>query len=215
MNAPITGAKRIVVAVDFSEPSELALDAGLAHVAMYPETELHVIHAIPDVGRRKTTRIVNQEVLLSEVPQALHALVARRGSALEVFPVHLGVHVRTGDPVKAILQLTVDVEAEVLIIGTHGRRGIRRAVMGSVAERVVRAARCPVWVARAVDYRGLEPSETIEPACPDCVAVRRASGGSIFWCEMHGRERQPAHTYSWTGRGWTRGGSDAHGFGSA
>jgi nucleotide-binding universal stress UspA family protein len=208
-STPMSGAGRIVVAVDFSEPSEAAIDAALRQVAMRPETEMHVVHAIGDAsGLTKTRRVVNQEVLLSELPNALHGFVAQRGTALQVLPVHLTIHVRAGDAVKAILQMAVDVKADLIIVGTHGRRGVKRAVMGSVAEHVVRNAHCPVWVARPVDYEDLKASDAIEPPCPDCMAVRRETNNEKWWCEVHSREHVSTHTYSGSGRGFTHSGSD-------
>jgi nucleotide-binding universal stress UspA family protein len=55
----------------------------------------------------------------------------------------------TGDPAAAILRETAAKQVQLIIIGTHGRRGVTRFVMGSVAERVLREAPCAVLVVPA------------------------------------------------------------------
>jgi len=61
-------------------------------------------------------------------------------------------HGRLGEPARSLLQMCVDYEADLLIVGTHARRGLDRWLDGSVAEYVVRHAHCPVLVARPKDY---------------------------------------------------------------
>jgi nucleotide-binding universal stress UspA family protein len=53
-----------------------------------------------------------------------------------------------GKPASAILKLAAEVNAEMIVMGTHGRSGITRMVMGSVAEEVVRKSQCPVLTLR-------------------------------------------------------------------
>lgn len=210
--------RQLVVAVDFSDPSIEALDEALRRLADRPGSELHVVHVVEDPGGiGKTTRLRNENVLLSELPDRLRRLIADRARALSATmpPSHVGVHVRFGPTVPTVLQLTVDVDADELVVGTHGRTGVKRAVMGSVAEQLIRRARCPILVARSKDYEGLEHTEEIEPPCEECLAKRRATGGAEWWCDTHARERVHAHAYSSAGSAWTRGMADFHGFGSA
>ena len=56
---------------------------------------------------------------------------------------------RTGDPRDMILQTAKEIHADLIVIGTHGRRGISRFLLGSVAEAIVRSAPCPVLTVRA------------------------------------------------------------------
>lgn len=71
-------------------------------------------------------------------------------------PARVKAHVRFGRPVETLLQVCVDYSADLLVLGTNQRRGIDRLVIGSVAEELVRKARCPVLVARTVNYEGLD-----------------------------------------------------------
>lgn len=56
--------------------------------------------------------------------------------------------VRSGDPADTILDYADEVDADIIVAGTHGRTGLHRRVIGSVAERLVRHARCPVLTVR-------------------------------------------------------------------
>lgn len=94
-------------------------------------------------------------------------------------------HLAAGSAWKQILQLAIDLQADVLLVGTHGRTGIKRFVLGSVAEAVVRRASCPVIVVRPKDYHAFVPPE-IEPACPECLQTQRETNGVRLWCEQHG-----------------------------
>jgi len=55
---------------------------------------------------------------------------------------------RTGDPRDLIIDVARELGADLIITGTHGRRGVRRALIGSIAESVVRTAPCPVLTIR-------------------------------------------------------------------
>ena len=109
--------------------------------------------------------------------QAAHP--TQKGASLSVV-----THVRLDEPAEEIAQLAADLEADLVVVGTHGRRGLSRVLMGSVAEGVVRLAPCAVLVVRPKDVA----APHIEPPCADCVRTRRESNGAEFWCPAH-RER--------------------------
>jgi len=92
-----------------------------------------------------------------------------------------------------VAQLASDLEAELVVVGTHGRRGLRRLLLGSVAEGVVRLSPCPVLVVRPRELAPEVPK--IEPPCPRCLEARRASGGAELWCEQHREKHGQRHTY--------------------
>ncbi len=68
-----------------------------------------------------------------------------------------------GDIAQRILQEADDMRADLVVMGTHGRRGVRRLVLGSVAERFVRIARCPVLLVPANVESGASPHATAAP----------------------------------------------------
>ncbi len=93
-------------------------------------------------------------------------------------------HLTAGSAWKQILQTAIDVQADVVLVGTHGRSGLKRMLLGSCAESVVRKASCPVIVVRTKDYHSHVPPE-IEPACGECLRAQLESGGEKLWCERH------------------------------
>jgi nucleotide-binding universal stress UspA family protein len=107
-------------------------------------------------------------------------------------------HLRAHAPAEEIAQLAADLQADLVVVGVHGRGAVARFFLGSVAEAVTRLAPCPVLVFRA---KGL-PAEypKIEPPCPRCVDARVASDGAQFWCEQHRERHGQRHFYDQTDR---------------
>ncbi|MET0795269.1 MAG: universal stress protein, partial [Polyangiaceae bacterium] len=103
-------------------------------------------------------------------------------------------HVSLDTAAHGIVQLASDLGADLIVIGTHNRKGVERFLLGSVAEATVRHAHCPVLVIPAPPQA--PPSEvTIAPPCPECVRARIASGGSDLWCAQHRERHGRRHTY--------------------
>jgi hypothetical protein len=101
-------------------------------------------------------------------------------------------HLRTQAPAEEVAQLAADVEADLVVVGTHGRRGLSRTLLGSVAEVVTRLAPCPVLVVRP---KGVTKVPAIEPPCPECLKTRAASSGASYWCAQHSERHGQPHTY--------------------
>jgi len=91
-------------------------------------------------------------------------------------------HLALGDPAARILDLATDVEADLIVVGTHGRGTIARIVLGSVSQRVSTSARCPVVLARTKSYEAAPP---IEPPCPSCLETQKRTNGDMLWCTQH------------------------------
>lgn len=197
----------ILVGIDFSDTSDAALEQGVAIAAREGNgAQLHVVHAVPGAGPLLTMalRDGNREVTLEDAGRELGRYVQRLMHAVpgsDRVPGAL-VHVRLGSPAEEITRLAVELDADLIVVGTHGRRGIQRMILGSVAERVTRLADCPVLVARPKTHAAARAEiPEIEPPCPRCVAVRRESGGREMWCAQH---RSPhlgrRHTYHYVSR---------------
>jgi hypothetical protein len=101
-------------------------------------------------------------------------------------------HVRIDAPAREIAQLASDLEADLVVVGTNGRRALSWLVLGSVAEVVVRLAPCPVLVVRP---QRLVELPKIEPPCSECVQARKQSGGEHQWCAQHSERHGQRHTY--------------------
>ena len=86
--------------------------------------------------------------------------------------------VRAGDPPEEILRAAKEEKADLIVMGTHGRRGVVRALMGSVAETVLRCAPCPVATVRPGRIAGVPsvPARQEKPA-PMIRAARPVSAG--------------------------------------
>jgi nucleotide-binding universal stress UspA family protein len=134
----------ILVPTDFSKTADRALDYATALAAKLG-ARIHVVHVIgipalgvPELGVALTS--VTIDSLVRDNQAALDRLVDSRRNQATFGDVLL----RTGDPRDMILQAANEVHADLIVIGTHGRRGLARALLGSVAEEIVRTAPCPV-----------------------------------------------------------------------
>src|SRR5690606_17201786 len=183
--------------------SALALRQAWELATQREDAWLHVVHVVskPALTPRDVRyRVVDQK--LTELPDKVRNHAIREAQAAQLPPLHnpLGVHVRLGAPAEAILQLAADLDASMVVVGSHGKTGFRKWVLGSVSQSLVKSGLLPVLVSRPRQLASMATSEQLEPPCPDCVAVRRESDGTEWWCEMHARERPPTHVYSHTQR---------------
>jgi nucleotide-binding universal stress UspA family protein len=192
----------IVVGIDYSPSSQHALDEAI-RVASARAGELHVVHVehealFESLRQRGLDVAVERGAALEKVrertAQTVEAMVAARGP--------LGVkrvvaHLRHGSPAEEIAQLAADVDADLVVVGSHGERGFERYLLGSVAERTNRLARCPVWTVRPKDHDVTGRVPEIQPACPDCLARRRETNGKDFWCPRHAEHHVHAHVLAY------------------
>ncbi len=145
---------QVVVAYDFSASSEHALQRAVEVACRAPKHVLHVIAALDardGLAALETTHVDYdyaeqiQKMITDRVLVALASLAG--GGGVESF-----VYARIGRPAEEILKLCGEVGAELVFVGSHGLTGLERLVLGSVSERIVREAHCPVMVVRPVTY---------------------------------------------------------------
>jgi universal stress protein A len=139
--------EHILVPMDFSEYSEHALDYAITFASKLQArlTLLHVIESLPISGVDAVT--LPQDYLLKlEVGATRHM----RSYLTRVTTARLQgeVAVVYGTPFRVITEAAKERQADLIIMGTHGRTGLQHFMLGSVAERVVRLAPCPVLVVR-------------------------------------------------------------------
>ncbi|MFO0565780.1 MAG: universal stress protein [Polyangiaceae bacterium] len=151
--------RNILVATDFSEVGKAALEAALLLSSERDTAQLHVMHVAAPAGDLLQLTTPDGEQVLSaiEAQQYLnkHVEEARMSAMLEGEPIEserVAVHVRAGDTEEEIRVLAGELEVDLLVVGTHGRRGFRHLVLGSVAESVCKKATCPVLVVRPKRY---------------------------------------------------------------
>ena len=142
--APELCVNRILVPVDFSGPSLAAMSYAHSLAALHDAslTVLHVVEPFHADMLMDTTAIQREQ--RTAAFKQLRALVAREFPAGAKATAKL----RTGHPVETITRFARESGADLIVLSTHGRTGLSRALMGSVAERVVRHAPCPVLVVR-------------------------------------------------------------------
>lgn len=145
---------RILVPVDFSPHADRGFRYGAA-LAQRLGAKLALLHVVEDPF---VTGAWNSEIVVANVPELLDNLMAdahRRLAMLKESAAAMGVTaesaVVTGRPSQAIIEHAIDGGFDLIVMGTHGRTGISHVVMGSVAERVLRKAPCPVLTVRAAD----------------------------------------------------------------
>ena len=139
--------RTILIPIDFSEYSEKALIWAL-NLAETWHSRLVLLHVVPAPNYPPLVLsghfdVATLEAGLREDAEAkVEELVERRGSKT----VQLDTRVVIGEPFHDICQVAEKERAELIVMGSHGRTGLRHVLLGSVAERVVRHAPCPVLV---------------------------------------------------------------------
>jgi len=159
--------KKILVATDFSQPSEAALAYGreLARTFGASLTVLHIVDNIltraygsdgfvladPELQREIETSAQRQvdAVLFDEDRKMLGAV---------------GLVITSNSPSAAIVTYARDASVDLIVMGTHGRGAIAQLLMGSVAERVVRIAPCPVLTVRHPEHEFVLPDALVAVA---------------------------------------------------
>jgi nucleotide-binding universal stress UspA family protein len=196
----------VVVGLDFSDSGDLALEQALELANRREDADVHVVFVEDELTTPRVPAAVAETT--SETDEILGRVKQRARERLELFAEravpqikHVVAHVRRGGPAEHIVQLASHLDADLIVVGTHGRRGLERFLLGSVAERVLRLARCPVYVVRPKDHLGVGKIPEIEPPCPDCVKARAASGGAKLWCARHSEHHIRPHTYHYVQRG--------------
>ena len=141
--------RTIVVPLDLTEPEGVADWA--IEWADRTQARLLLFHALPPVHAYMSPAFIDPSGYDAEYAQARqHAEnrlrpIADRARACGVEAV---VHVRVGTPAEEILTLAREFDAGLIIVSTHGRKGLAHVVLGSTAEKVVRLAHCPVFVVK-------------------------------------------------------------------
>jgi nucleotide-binding universal stress UspA family protein len=177
------GRSVMLVGVDFSEVAQqvIAVALNLARITRAPD--VHFVHV---VRPGSLTGLGDWAIAVSQyersVELARRELDALCTSSVAKLELRAFAHVRTGEPAHEIVQLASDIEADLVVIGTHSRSGVSRFLLGSVAEKIQRLAPSPVLT---VKPKARPESSEIEPPCPSCHDVRNETHGAHLWCERH------------------------------
>ena len=136
--------RKILFATDFSESSEMALSHSLAYAKMQNASIL-VVHVLSVPSRASGEGMLHHGVQFDTEETAERKL---RHIADAIKDVSCETRLLRGDAAEQILQLADEEQVDLIAMGTVGRTGLSRLLMGSVAEQVVRQAKCPVLTIR-------------------------------------------------------------------
>ncbi len=153
--------RRILVPVDFSEASEIAVQHA-TEIAQTYGAKIDLLHVVEEVAYPSAYGVepplVSSSNVVTRVEKAL-GTIARENIGYE----HVQVSARIGYAPLTILDYVEENDVDLIVLATHGRTGLDRMLLGSVAERVIRQAPTPVFIVKP-DQKSLVPSATAEAA---------------------------------------------------
>jgi nucleotide-binding universal stress UspA family protein len=135
---------RILLPTDGSDANGRAVEQGVG-LARETGAGLHVLFVLEDVPYAPETMDDAVEGQLREIGEAAIEEIEERAEAAGV---DLVTEMREGVPHETILEYAEEADVDAVVMGTHGRSGLDRYLLGSVTERVVRAAEVPVLTVR-------------------------------------------------------------------
>ena len=158
--------KNVLVPTDFSEPSAAALAYGRDLARAY-DARLHVLFVEDDVNTRYAMDSAPVFIpgLQDEIEKAAQTRIADLLTDEDRIQLHARAEVRTSmSPASAIVNYARDLAIDLIVMGTQGRGGMSHVLMGSVAERVVRTAPCPVLTLRHPEREFIAPDALVTTA---------------------------------------------------
>jgi nucleotide-binding universal stress UspA family protein len=135
--------KRIVCATDFSDTAETAWEIA-CELARIHQAELVLVHVFVELPVYPEVAVTTIQRVWEEQRAWVEQRLAERVEAATARGLTARYRLRTGTAPEEIARAATDEVADLVVVGTHGRTGINRLVIGSVAERVLRIAPCPV-----------------------------------------------------------------------
>lgn len=150
--------KRLLVPHDFSRCADRALDlaAALAEQSNGQLTILHVSPLPPNLPH--DAKVIAPDGAPTSLDEMLTSGACRDLATVAAPPRARGLSVQTfaratepGSPAAAILRIAAELDVDVIVLGTHGRTGVARFLLGSVAEKILRGAPVPVVTVRSND----------------------------------------------------------------
>lgn len=140
--------RSILAPTDFSEPAHRALEYAKS-IAENFKAVLHVVHVAADVALEDPMLTASSLAEIQESAASALTRIDERIATEERGRVEVRKAVLNGDPHDAILAYAAEHAIELIVLGTHGRGAVERLILGSVAERIVRHAKCPVLTVKA------------------------------------------------------------------
>jgi nucleotide-binding universal stress UspA family protein len=142
---------RILLAIDDSRFSQAAIET-VTEQARPHDTDVRILHVVESppllVAREMGGYDPALETALESQKQDAEALVLKATELLRARGLKVAATVEVGDPKSKILDVAEGWRADLIVVGSHGRRGFERFLMGSVSDAVARHAKCSVQIVR-------------------------------------------------------------------
>ena len=140
---------KILLPVDGSECALRAVDHLIAHAAWYREVpEIHLLHVHPPIPIGRVQAHVGEETLKAYYLEESQAALLAAQQKLDVAGRFHTTHIHVGQPAEIIAKMAKELGCDLIVMGTHGRGAVAGLVMGSVANRLLHSAPCPVMLVR-------------------------------------------------------------------
>jgi nucleotide-binding universal stress UspA family protein len=142
---------RILLAIDDSRFSQAAIET-VVEQARPDDTDVRILHVVESppllVAREMGGYDPALETVLESQKQNAEALVLKAAELLRARGIKVAAALEVGDPKSKILDVAEEWRADLIVVGSHGRRGFERFLMGSVSDAVARHAKCSVQIVR-------------------------------------------------------------------
>ena len=152
--------KKILCPTDFSENSEYALKYALT-LAILSKAELQLLHVVEPISYPQSAElfepVLDEVELTMKMEAAFQKQLEDQVAALKSEYPKIRGKLVTGNTFLEIIQAARDEGVDIIVMGTHGRTGLAHVLIGSVAERVVREAPCPVLTVKHPEHEFVKP----------------------------------------------------------
>lgn len=147
--------RNIVVPIDGSAPSDAAV-ALASKVANEEGASITLVHAVDPakIAAVAAPSSIDPNAAISAAEEAATEILASAAAKVSGSGVNVKTQLLEGDAVEAVLDLATQVGADLIVVGSHGRGGLSRALLGSVAEGILRKSTIPVLVTHAPRPQG-------------------------------------------------------------
>ncbi len=147
MSVKFENVKKILIPIDGSDYSMRAAEYGV-NVAKMLKAEITVVYVIDLVALDQIARASEKDNVETELKQDGERFLKYVQGVAQKEGVKASLLLAKGRPFEQIVHLAKGLKMELIVMGTYGRRGAERILLGSVAERVIEYATCPVLVVR-------------------------------------------------------------------
>lgn len=185
---------RVLVACDLTDFAEGVLRDALGFAHGHMPAELHlaaVVEAAKDhyiLHSDERRRHVSREVVESLMNNLIWKVGVTKGSPLEDVMQHIALHICVGEPARAILDLSREIMADLVVVGSREHEGLQRRIWGSVSKTISTHADCSVVLSRPVDFVHGHRTPSIEPP-----KMWKSESHHLTMHHYYGRQSEPTH----------------------